>query len=331
VTGTYYLDAAGYKGDSEGTYNLSASQLPDEQIGGTATLGSISVGGSATGQLDRDGDHDWFQVSLEAGKSYYLTLAGNSTLQGSLQDPYLYVYDSDGNRIASDDDGGWYRNSSLVFTATTSGAYYLDAAGFDDKETGTYTLAVEELPNATSEGSTPQGRLTSAGLVHGKLEDGGDRDWYPISLSAYTHYYFTLEGTGSGQGALDGPMLELYNSSGQSLAWDSQDVGDDGVSRAQYTAESDGVYYVDAASLRADSGGSYRLSVVGLALDDFQGETSLADASVQDPFYQAMADGSYYPSCGIAIPLPTVDTSSTASTVSSSGDAATLSSAKPAV
>ena len=63
------------------------------------------VGGSATGNVEYSADTDWFEVELEAGKSYRFDLEGPSTGGGTLGDPYLRgIYHANGDRI--DGHGG---------------------------------------------------------------------------------------------------------------------------------------------------------------------------------------------------------------------------------
>ncbi len=126
--------------------NLS---MPEKQIftlptGDTvlATTGTpetnetITVGGSRTGYINTSGDHDWFAITLAPG-SYAFTLTATS---GGV-DPYLYLRNSSGALLASNDDSGGL-NSRIVFQVTTAGTYYLDAGAFGTT-TGGYTLAAQ--------------------------------------------------------------------------------------------------------------------------------------------------------------------------------------------
>ncbi len=108
---------------------------------------SGTVGGSAaTGDIETVGDHDWFAVELDAGKSYRVDMTGVT-----LQDTFLSgVYDADGDLIdaPSCEDIG-YRDSRLTFTAPETGTYFVGAksgcpADAQD-HTGTYTVSVEEV------------------------------------------------------------------------------------------------------------------------------------------------------------------------------------------
>src|SRR5678815_705340 len=101
-------------------------------------------------------DHDWYRINLTAGQSITITLSGAATGEGTLVDPYLNLRNSAGNILVFNDDSGGNRNAKIVFTAQTSGTYYIDAGAWDSSSdvpwtptsepgytgTGTYTLRV---------------------------------------------------------------------------------------------------------------------------------------------------------------------------------------------
>jgi serralysin len=112
----------------------------------TSTTAHISVGDTYTGTIETGGDHDWIAIDLVAGQKYTFTLNGSGA--NALEDPYLYLLDSSGTVVVENDDGNGSRDSRIVFTATTSGTYYLDAAAWGDAThsyTGDYTLSAQKF------------------------------------------------------------------------------------------------------------------------------------------------------------------------------------------
>jgi hypothetical protein len=87
------------------------------------------------------GDKDFFQVTLEAGKSYqigqYQAVGGPNGVP--LPDAYLELYDSAGHLITSADGGGPNTPSgldaSLTYEVTTTGTYYINFMAFDQDST----------------------------------------------------------------------------------------------------------------------------------------------------------------------------------------------------
>ena len=85
--GVHYVAARGYVSVFEaslGTYTLSVVVAPDDFTADTGTTGRVAVGGTATGDIERPGDRDWFAVELEAGKTYQFDMKGLWTGDGTL-------------------------------------------------------------------------------------------------------------------------------------------------------------------------------------------------------------------------------------------------------
>jgi hypothetical protein len=120
-------------------------------LASTSTTASITVGGIVTNLLEVAGDHDWFRITLTAGQSITISLSGSGATP--VADTYLNLRDANGNILTHNDDSGGTLNSKIVFTATTSGTYYIDAGAWDttsqpvpassDTLTGGYTLSVQ--------------------------------------------------------------------------------------------------------------------------------------------------------------------------------------------
>ena len=103
----------------------------------TGTPYTLTIGGSETGVVNFAGDRDWFHVDLVAGQSYAFTMS--STGANPVADCFLELFNSSGQMIALDDDGGPATDSLLRFTATQSGTYYLSARAWEPDTGPTYT------------------------------------------------------------------------------------------------------------------------------------------------------------------------------------------------
>ena len=274
----YYVAAGGYA-DLEGTYTLSVTEVPDDFPAGTGTTGTVAVGGSARGEIATGGDEDWFAVTLEAGKTYWIDLKGSWTGHGTLSDPYLRgVHDAAGNRLAgtTNDDGGEGYNSRVTFTAGEHATYYVAAGGYADLE-GTYTLSVTDVaagvPDDFPAGTGTTGTVAVGGSAMGEIETEGDEDWFAVTLEAGKTYRIDLEGFWTGDGTLRNPYLRgVHDAAGNRLAGTTNDDGGASVnSRVIFTAGEDATYYV-AAGAYADYEGIYTLSVTEVS-DDFPAGT----------------------------------------------------------
>lgn len=108
------------------------------------TSASVEVGGVFQSDIDTYQDIDWIRIDLEEGQIIQFDLEGVG-----LNDPYLTLYDSNGNFVALNDDGGPGLDSRLIFEVETTGTYYVEARSWANgissyNDTGTYTLSVSE-------------------------------------------------------------------------------------------------------------------------------------------------------------------------------------------
>ncbi len=269
TSGTFYI-AAGADGSRTGTYTLSVAEFTDDYGASTGTTGTVTVGGSATGDVEAGGDRDWFAVELVAGTTYVIRLEGRSTKQGTLVDPSLYgIYDAEGNRIedTTNDDADRTRNSKVVYTATTSGTFYIAAGGHNNAWDGTYRLSVQGFEDDYLASTDTTGVVTVGGSVTGEVEHGGengDRDWFAVELEAGATYIIDLEGSGTNQGTMRDPYLHgIYDGDGNRIESTSNDDGGEGSnSRVVYYAGTSGTYYIAAGGDELHSAtGTYKLSV----------------------------------------------------------------------
>ena len=125
------------------TLSETADALPSLE-----TTYTMAVGDSFRGQIERSGDRDWIAVELEAGVSYDIAMAAAPSGQGTLNDPYLQLYDANGELVGSDDDGGPGLESLLSYVARESGTFYIATRAFSVTDTGSYTVSVTQTATA---------------------------------------------------------------------------------------------------------------------------------------------------------------------------------------
>ena len=278
ASGVHFI---GIDGDGRtGSYTVYVNRLTDEFGATRLTGGRVTVGGSSTGDIGRPRDRDWFAVELTGGRAYRVDLEGSPTGQGTLDDPYLLgIYF--GRELmpgTADDDGGAGLNSRVDIVAPESGTYYISAGAYSSR-TGSYRLSVEEVGDDHPAAPGTGAALVAGGSAAGMVDYGGDVDWFAVTLVAGRHYRVDLEGTSTGQGDLEDPVLRgIYDSAGDPVpgAGDNDDGGAGYNSRLEFTAPESATYYV-ATGAHAAHTGSYRLSVAEVA-DDYPASTATGAA-----------------------------------------------------
>ena len=263
----------------------------------TTTTGEVDVGGSVTGTIDpvfdtstrrqgrfmstidTSGDEDWIRATLEAGKRYQIDLEGADTGRGTLEDPYLRIFDADSNEIpnTADDDSGVGNNARTIFTPTASGAHYVSATAGSGgmTDTGTYTVSVIVLgANGNSEADMDfPATIDTTGRVEvgvtGTIDPASDIDWFRVVLEEGRTYVFDLEGSETSSGTLANPRLSIRNQAGTTQYLSDDDSGKGLNSRFAFTAIYGGIHYlVASAASSASSGGTYRLWVRDITLPE---------------------------------------------------------------
>ena len=258
--GTVYIAASAYADAYEGGYTLrvDAERAPtDSTSADRHTRGRLNIGRPVNASLDFTGDRDWYRIGLTEGQSYRFRLNSADTAN-PLGDPLIKLIGPDGVEIAMDDDGGGNLNSSLEFTAPTTGNYFIEARGFMEEAAGDYVLTALE-------GDTPANVSTDLSLNaegdyrEGVLSPAGDKDWYRLELTEGQSVRIGLSSAETND-TIGDPMVVLYDANGAELARD--DDGGDGLnSWLEHTATTAGPVFVEARGFTDDAAGRYVISV----------------------------------------------------------------------
>jgi hypothetical protein len=210
----------------------------------TSTIGDGPHGSSAADPAERTGDFDFFELEATAGEVINANTAQNPT---PVLDTVVALYDSTGEVLAVDDDGGPGLTSLLSYEITTSGTYYVMVAGY--RLGG--PLPVDPFDSGSGSGIGREGTYRLA-VTAGPV----DRDYYGVRLRPGDVLGGTLDG-----GA---PMVAVHRVDGRQMVGSQQDASfiyplesplPGGGSTFGYVAEEPGWY---AVSVRNGTG-AYQL------------------------------------------------------------------------
>jgi Ca2+-binding RTX toxin-like protein len=147
ASGWFYIIAKSHDSGT-GTYELEVTPSPpaagDQVLGSVLSLSNVPVGGAIQGEIESNGDEDWYAFRVANGQSYRFDLAAIG-----LADPELFLRDSAGALLASDNDSGDGDNARINFIATFDGLVFLDAHD-NAAGTGTFQLSATLFTASTA-------------------------------------------------------------------------------------------------------------------------------------------------------------------------------------
>ncbi|MFA9218594.1 MAG: hypothetical protein ACEQSK_16030 [Sphingomonadaceae bacterium] len=267
---TYHIlvSGRGYTGGliTHAPYSLSATGPSADDYGDTAaTAAALSIGTTVHGALQSSRDVDMFQTQLQAGTTYRFVLEPDDGRVPGIATRQLQFSDADGQPLPGSFSAV---PGQLEFTPSASGKVLISASasGLANTAAG-YTLlsglAADDVgANAAHAGVLPIGTKAS-----GNLENGADRDWFAVNLTAGSTYWFQLEGVADNGGTLpQRATLRLVDAQGMEYA-SVHEIGTAAQQPLAFAPAVSGSYYVEVVYPGAT--GTYQLSAqIGLQ-DDY--------------------------------------------------------------
>ena len=248
ATGTYYVQVTDFFAGT-GTYTLTIaiSEVVDDHANSAGNATPVEIGEPSQGELDYEGDSDYFAFQAEEGEFYQLDV-----VLGSLQISFLDLFDADGTWLAGNDDYGDSTSSRLIWNAPATGTYYVQVTDFF-AGTGTYTLTIA-ISEVVDDHANSAGNATPVEIgepSQGELDYGGDSDYFAFQAEEGELYDL-----GVVLGSLQDSVLDLFDADGTWLAGNDDSTS----SRLLWQAPATGTYYVQVADFFAGTG-TYTLTV----------------------------------------------------------------------
>lgn len=272
-TGTFFLDVSDVAGINTGSWTLTQGSL-DTIAGNTTTTERVEWSSAGTFRIESEinalSDHDWVKVWLDKGVTYEFSMDGTS-LGGTLQDPQLAIRSITGRLLAQDDNSGAGSDAKLVFSATDSGWYYLDAGASGNAYKGTYIIQGSSIQDDYANTVLTDGVVTvdAENPTTGLITYINDSDWMKVGLSSGKTYVISIKGDISADAQLDpltDPILYIRDKDGNLLL--RSDDGDGLNVEAYFTPTEDGLYFLDIASAFKYDIGAYQVEVSLAPADD---------------------------------------------------------------
>lgn len=231
----------------------------DDYANDQSTTATITIGTSISGNIESEGDEDWFKVSLTGGETYLIELLGLQENIGTLREGRFYLYDANGGLISIGVSSSF---TKTAFTPEQSGDYYISVQPLHDYNTGTYTLNTElaNFDDQFGNNSLSATKISVGEFISSSLEYSGDQDWLEFDLIAGKTYIFHLgnsKNAGGTLGSQGAAAFTLYESGGELI--ESKVILNENSSfpHMVYTPDVSGSYYISIHGLFGNEAGSY--------------------------------------------------------------------------
>ncbi|MCI5043363.1 MAG: pre-peptidase C-terminal domain-containing protein [Aquisalinus sp.] len=250
-----------YAGPSIPFFNMDG----DDFAGDSSTTGVLTIDGpTVNGNLDFDGDKDWFGITVAAGDIV------NIAIQSSISIAELEFFTADNSPAPVTfgfTDGNPGPNTDVEFIE--AGTFYVQIAqGFGSSALGSYSVTASRLEDDIAGDISTTGVLEINGPgVTSRQDFIIDRDWFAFDANAGDLINFMLETSGGFY------QLTLFDSNGDSIG------GAGTNSDLSFTFDQAGTYYLEViGSVNTD----YTVSALRADTDEFEDSASTTGEVVVD-------------------------------------------------
>lgn len=292
VAGNAYAGISGSTALNFSTASVAVEVEDDYPMSGDTT-GFVAVDGAATpGVIHFVDDGDLFKVNLVKGERYiFRASSGGGGGGAALPDPYLILYAPDRSYLTFGDDTSTGLNAEIVYTASTSGVYYL--AAYDaGSGVGQYQVTASHSQDDFPWDASTEGFVTvNAHATSGVIDTPGDADLFRVNLEEGASYIFELTRTStSTSGGLHDPYMILYGPDVIELAYDDESGGN-GNARMEFVAPASGTYFLGAMDYDTGVGG-YTFSARSGTGPDTSGNDAITGTTGNDVLHGGLGDDS---------------------------------------
>ena len=219
----------------------------------------IEIGAVQRHDLHVEGDRDWVYFQAEAGRAYVIE---TSSLEHEM-DTVVYLFDEEGNGLASDDDGGdKFLASRIWWVAREDSGLLVMIHGFANTEAGPgtgYDISLRSAegfeidPYESDDSSAQASRIAVGETQSHNRHVAGDEDWLFFEVQQGITY--TVQTLNLGEQA--DTVIHLYDEQGAELVFDDDGGYEPWASRLQWTALESGILYVKVVDWIQTSSGPH--------------------------------------------------------------------------
>ncbi|MHC4293984.1 MAG: C2 family cysteine protease [Planctomycetota bacterium] len=257
---TYYIKVAGDYNGRFNRYNLTAKCPRDDHGNFFADASILQLSSRGTGRMrgSIDFTNDVDMLQMVATVSGMMQIDVSAPSRYGAVNPQVFVYDSEGNQLATHQGT---QNASVSVLGVAGETYYIKIAGTYRGRGSRYTVSVNTQNDDYGDTFARAGNISldEAGSAtrEARINFLGDVDMFRIT-SALTGD-MTVDMISTGCCYLD-PYLYIYDSEGAQITYN--DDGGAGLnSRATFDVTAGDTYYIKAATYYNYSMGQYTLQI----------------------------------------------------------------------
>ena len=176
--------------------------MADSIAADSSTTSVISIGQTLKGNIDFQGDRDWWKLAVQLGYGYQVWLEGYYQNLGTLIDPYLAIYNGNGIFSFSNDDASFLSYYSYTYVnISSSGNIFLSAEESGNNAIGSYALTAwrDELASLNTAAAV---QINSINEVYRIGWQNDTADWFGINFEAGIAYQIDLIGIAEDGGSI---------------------------------------------------------------------------------------------------------------------------------
>lgn len=263
-SGAYTIEVKSTDSANTGAFSFALQQLElGSDVGSTvSSSGDFALldqdqDGVVRGTIDTSIDKDWYQIAVEAGEQYLISINTDAANGNGI----VYLYDHQGalykaEQMFDTGDRLIASDKAILFNPAQDGDYYISVA---DTVIGEYELQVETysgLQDLAEDTTTSEQVAVDGSPVTSLIDHAEDVDWIKVALEQGTVYKVEATPAGDQMPAALQPIIHgIYTADGQLIEGSSTVL-----SSQVIQSEASGNYYIGIASSQ-DTLGFYSLSV----------------------------------------------------------------------
>ncbi|MBC2581761.1 S8 family serine peptidase [Clostridium sp. DJ247] len=243
--GSNLYSFGGYSGTSVVNSPEKAPITPasDDYGNDSSSAASMTIGNQIPAAINYAGDVDFFKFTPIFSGTYIIGTTGTT-------DTYGYLYDSNQNQLAYNDDSNGSLNFSISYSLIANQTYYIKVRHWSSSGTGSYSLAVKDSVGNDFNSATV---IQAGSNISAAIEYAGDFDFFKFTPTVSGSYTICTTGTTDTYGY-------LYDVNQNQLAYNDDSNGTTNFT-IRYALIANQTYYIKIRHYYSFGTGAYSFSI----------------------------------------------------------------------